>query len=88
MCVHVCAVFYTYRTGLPKLAVGKGTLCFGDYMEVMCISVFFHIGMSLVDGLSYSGNQGLSPVANPVMSRTNGGDEQNPAEPGNSIIWS
>lgn len=65
--------------------MGKGTLCFGDYMEVKCVTVPFHIGMSLGDGLGYSSNQGLPPVANPVMNRTNGGCQQNTAKPGNSI---
>lgn len=54
-------------------------------MEVICISGFFHIGMSLGHGLSYSSNQGLSPVAHLMMNRTNGGDAQSAAEPGNSI---
>lgn len=48
--------------------MGKGTL--GNYVEVKCI------GMFLGGGLSYFRNQELSPVADPVMNRTNGGYEQ------------
>lgn len=64
--------------------MGKGALCFLGLCGSK-IHVLFHTGMSLGNSVCYSSNEGLSPVANPMMNRTNGGSEQNPAEPANTI---
>lgn len=53
--VCVCSGFYTERTGLSKIAVGK-TLFWGPHGSRM-----YELG----DGLSYSSKSGLSPAANP-----------------------